>query len=173
MQYYKPFVLILLGLFFVISVIFITLASTPLTPLSLSYPNANVIYTLVPQGFGFFTRDPQEVQVLAYTKTEEGYTLLNKSNATPSYLFGLSRTSRKENIELGYIMGQLNPQQWRTCSENWITCIPDTIVNVKSGFDNPLVTGELLLVSKKPVPWAWSRAEKIEMPCTVIRINIQ
>ena len=153
---------------------FSVLPSTSFNPLKFSYHYSSFIYTLLPQGWGFFTRDPLEEQTLVYRPQGSDFRLVNKSSGEPSYLFGLSRVSRRQNIELGQIIATIPAQAWTPCSSrNLSSCLSDSLVVRKNAFKSPLVTGEYVLVSTPPLPWAWSHARKpVVIPFKTARLYV-
>jgi antimicrobial peptide system SdpA family protein len=159
----------------VMGVVFFSLISSiELNPLSIPYKGSRLIFTIVPQGWGFFTRDPRENQTLVYRKRGDEFELVNKSGTEPEYLFGLSRVSRRQNIELGQIMGQITDSMWVDCpSKNLAQCEPVKAHRFKNSYQDPLCKGEFVVVLKEPVPWAWSKSYyKIEMPFKLCKIYV-
>lgn len=150
------------------------LPSAAFNPLKYSYHHSSLVYTLFPQGWGFFTRDAQEAQIKVYQKVGDSFELINKSNGTPSYMLGLSRISRRQNVEFGQIVATIPDEAWSPCSFKELTaCVPDSVVVRQNPFHQPLMKGEYLLVSSRPVPWAWARSSKpIIMPFRTIRLII-
>ena len=156
------------------TIFFSLISSIEFNPMSINYENSRVIYTIMPQGWGFFTRDPREPQTLIYARRGNRFELVNKSNAEPEYLFGISRTSRRKNVEFGQIFSQIADSLWIKCpSKRMIECEPPKAVHFKSFYTNPICRGEYLLVMKQPVPWAWSKSnDGIEMPFKVCKIHV-
>jgi antimicrobial peptide system SdpA family protein len=153
---------------------FSVLPSTSFNPLKFSYRYSSLIYTLLPQGWGFFTRDPREAQTMVYRPEGSAFRLVNKSNGEASYLFGLSRVSRRQNIELGQIIATIPSQAWTPCSSrNLSSCLSDSLVVRKNPFKSPLIKGEYVLVSTNPIPWAWSHSRKpVVMPFKTVRLYV-
>jgi antimicrobial peptide system SdpA family protein len=153
---------------------FAFLAAWELNPISFSAQSAKIIYTLLPEGWGFFTRSPRENQIKVYRSAQGRYVLINKSNAEPEYLFGLSRVSRRINIELGQVFTQIADSSWTDCKSSEFTdCSGVNRVQVTNRFDEPLCRGEYTLISAPPIPWAWSRAyNKIRMPYSIIIVDV-
>jgi len=150
------------------------LSSLEYNPLSISQKESNLVFTLLPQGWGFFTRNPRELQTLIYRKTVEGYVLVNKSGSEPEYLFGLSRISRRKNIEFGQIFSKIPDSLWIDCPSKRISdCDPESAYNFKNQYINPFCVGDFLLISQEPIPWAWSRSYyDIKMPFKYCKIHV-
>jgi antimicrobial peptide system SdpA family protein len=148
------------------------ISSLEFNPLSISQKKSKMIFTLVPQGWGFFTRDPREAQTLIYTKTSGGFELVNKSASEPEYLFGLSRMSRRKNIEFGYVFSQIPDSLWVDHSDI-VICDSLRPYHIKNAYLNPVCRGEFVVVSKDPIPWAWSKSYySVEMPFKCCKIYV-
>lgn len=128
-------------------------------PLSIDYKQQTNIRTLIPQGWAFFTRNPREKVLLFYKKQDKKYLLVNSSGSSYDKLFGLSRLSRRQNIELGNLAAQLNTvKNWVECENNLPTsCIPDSVNKVYTQFNQATIIGEYLVRLVEPIPWAWSK----------------
>ncbi len=150
------------------------LSSLEYNPLSISYKESKLVFTLMPQGWGFFTRNPRELQTLIYQKVGQNFELVNKSGSEPEYLFGLSRTSRRKNIEFGQIFSKIPDSLWIDCpSKRILECNPEKVHHFKNQYTNPVCLGEFLLISKEPIPWAWSKSYyDIDMPFKFCKIHV-
>src|SRR5256885_14361051 len=82
----------------------------PFNPIRLPFESKLPIIAIVPQGWGFFTREPREPSVEVFT--QNGHPLID-SNASPSNYFGLSRRTRALGVELGLILSQVREDQWK------------------------------------------------------------
>jgi antimicrobial peptide system SdpA family protein len=111
----------------------------------------------MPQGWAFFTRNPREQALLFYKKENQQWVLVNSSGGSYNKLFGLSRLSRRQNIEFGGLAAQLNfVKNWVNCDNNLPdACMPDSINVLYTKFKKPLVFGEYIVRLVEPVPWAW------------------
>jgi antimicrobial peptide system SdpA family protein len=126
-------------------------------PLSIDYEQQVQIRTLIPQGWAFFTRSSREKVLLFYKKEADNWVLVNSSSATYTKLFGLSRLSRRQNIEFGSLAAQLNGvKNWKNCENNLPnTCISDSTNVLLTKYKNAVIKGEYLARLTEPVPWAW------------------
>jgi antimicrobial peptide system SdpA family protein len=152
-------------------------ASLPLNPIELSPERELVLRELLPEGWKFFTRNPQEAQILPFALTDGAWTSASLTpNARPVNLFGLDRAGRSQGIELGTLLEQLDAGAWAECEGSPLTCLGNVPVtaSLKNPFPRPSLCGELGFVSQKPVPWAWARlGEHVEMPARVVRVVVQ
>lgn len=146
-----------------------------LNPISIAQKEAKLIFTLAPQGWGFFTRSPRELQTLIYIKKNAKYELVNKSGSDPEYLFGLSRYSRRKNIELGQIFSTLPDSIWSVCPTREIfDCDSGKVFSVKNVYKNSACFGDYLLILSEPIPWAWAKSyNRITMPFKYCKIRVE
>jgi antimicrobial peptide system SdpA family protein len=170
-------VILFLGIIMISCLVFMTgISYVIFNPLTMAYKKQEQVRTLIPQGWAFFTRNPREKSVLWYQKQNDEWVLINSSSANYKKIFGLSRLSRRQNIELGALMAQLNyAKNWVDCKNNLPNaCIPDSTNVLKSKFTNPLIKGEYILRMVEPVPWAWSKLmTESERKSQVLKILVQ
>lgn len=124
-----------------------------------------------PQGWAFFTRDPQEPQTHLYVHSVDGWEAASRPAPTAvRSLFGLNRGARLYDHEVGLVMSAIPPTGWAECDqEDHIRClgslepVPDLVVD--NPFDPPQLCGTLGMLQQEPVPWAWREdAEAVQMP---------
>ena len=106
------FYVLLIGLWVVV-ISFIGLASLPLNPLSLKRSKQISIASVLPEGWGFFTRSPREPSILLFQAKDGQYQLVNKTAGDKSYLFGLARTSRSISDELRSMVSNISDSAWQ------------------------------------------------------------
>jgi len=169
---FYPFVLLLFWTF-VLSNIF--KSSVPV-PSEQSYRNKVMLFNFIPQGWGFFTRDPREDQVSYYkvdkaTRRIERFT---ESNSGASSFFGASRKNRLKGFEMGMITAKINDSLWMREEGGNVfflddKILPDTIVN---HFKPNNIEGDFFVVKQKRVPWA-KKAENIVMPYQYVKIHVK
>jgi antimicrobial peptide system SdpA family protein len=163
-------------LFWLVVVFVIASASVPFNPLSMSKSGGAKIARILPEGWGFFTRDPNEPSVLVYKKDQSGELKLITPTATdPSYLLGLSRISRRLNFEVSLCLGKIQDSVWEKVEKptrmNLNTQHCDTIQNKLA---NPLLMGDYVFVRQDRVPWAWTNVTPIPlMPYKMVNIHIK
>lgn len=150
----------------------------PTNPIKLPLEQKVYAQVWMPQGWKFFTRDPREEEVAAFVRAEDGgwRSALHGPNGSPSNLFGLSRATRAQGIELGLLTTAANRFEWLECKERLEVCVEKAplAANVKNVTPAPTLCGEVGLTLQPPVPWAWSRArKKVTMPSKALRVNVQ
>lgn len=165
---------LIISLFWCFVVLYIAFASIPFNPLSLSFTKS-YLYSLVPEGWGFFTRNPKEEVHLVFKKTRDNrWKLFTKSNADPEFSFGISRKNRRILAETQYLIEKLDDTMFLSRDGNAFNFSTKKIILTKSAFKNPILTGDLILVKQKRLPWAWSENYKeINMPYQIARVHVQ
>lgn len=142
----------------------------------ISKNNQQTISNLLPQGWGFFTKDPRDPLLEVYkinSKNElERVTLLNFDSQT---YYGLSRKARFLGCESSEVTGSLKKYKWSTD-------IYSNIYNLKKGVVAKynekklkyLKKGSYLFLTYKIVPFAWIKngQEKFN-PISYIHVNIE
>lgn len=134
---------------------------------------------VLPQGWAFFTRDPQEPQTHVYVHGGDDWEAIPHPapNAVRS-LFGINRSARFYDHEVGMVMAAVPLDEWVDCgSGDHVQClrsltpVPDLVVD--NSFDPPQLCGTLGLVQQEPIPWAWREdAESVQMPLAAAVVEV-
>jgi len=149
-------------------------AALPTNPVTLPFESKINMIKWFPQGWGFFSKDPREEQFFAYDM-KTGNSVFTFPNNRPENFFGLRRYGRAQGIEYGRIYSNIPPSAWSTCKKDPMDCLNqlEKSIEVKNDIPNPTICGEVGVVNKKLVPWAWSKSrENIKMPSKVVRVNV-
>lgn len=161
-------------------ILLILFAISPFNPIRAKADFNKQVYTFIPQGWAFFTRNPREAQIQLYKQdTDSTWKKMNHFHAHYSNYFGLSRKTTAMISELQYIkMNYIKDSDFIDCESNYqrgiLGCVPDSTIIVPNKFEKPILCGEYILTFQEPIPWAWSKSmDKILMPSKVIRLNIQ
>jgi len=160
-----------------ITTLFIVIAGSLETPISLPFGiKLNVNY-LAPQGWAFFTRDAREEKVilLAYGRSGK-LEKIQHAGFHSDYSFGLNRQARKIQMEYSIVTTQMDSLQWipfkgsiDSLSRFAIT-LPARNADSKS-FD-PKLCGEVIVVKTKIIPWAWAKFDSVYMPSKVMKLYV-
>lgn len=130
---------------------------------------------VLPQGWSFFTRSPREADFVAFSRGADGRwrSSLRAPHAEPRNAFGLARASRAQGVEVGLLTGLLRDTDWQDCRGDPAGCL-DRADPVRAANPALLKTlcGDVGLVQRPPVPWAWSRAGDVTMPSVVARLEL-
>jgi antimicrobial peptide system SdpA family protein len=153
-------------------------APMPANAVSLPYESSmrSWVRQLLPEGWAFFTRSPREADVAPVIRTGHGRwrDALLGPHAEPRNAFGFARRSRAQGVELGMLSGSLRKDAWTDCRGPVDACLERaTAVGVANTAPAPTLCGAVGLVSRPPVPWAWSRSSReITMPARVARLEV-
>ena len=113
------------------------------------------INAVVPEGWGFFTKDPREDMTEIYVQENGQMKRIDFLNNDLRNWFGLSRKSRRVAMDVGIIYEQIKNETFHA--------------SLKEADENPVEikfwerlyalqnysTGELYFVQKEYTPWAW------------------
>lgn len=145
-----------------IAACFVGLGGLPFNAADLRRPvHRRGVEFALPQGWAFFTRDPREARRFAYQKKADHWVMaLMLPHSRAGNMFGLNRQGRAHAGEMERIMGLVGPNQWTACRGTVAACADSTgrPQRVDNPTSHPTLCGELLLMERPPVPWAWSAA---------------
>jgi antimicrobial peptide system SdpA family protein len=169
---------LLMAFFWSVVVVYALHAAMPFNPIKLPLEDRLNIRVLLPEGFGFFTRNPRESRLSFYRRSDRGW---ETASVGPSqkvtYAFGWVRAVRAQNIEAGLLLQELpRPSRWKRCQQDPITCLSSapTSEAIANPSPAPTLCGEIAFVEQESLPWAWaSRGAKVNMPSRVIRTTIR
>lgn len=120
---------------------------------------------VLPQGWAFFTKDPQEEKLTVYKLEDGEYQLFIKGNPAPANLFGLSRKGRRLAYEFSIILSQFKKDNWTPKKGCEIPdpnhLIKETLFNDDERVAN-VQPGTYLAILEKPIPWAWKKNFQLE-----------
>jgi len=144
-----------------------------------SFLRSNLIISLVPQGWAFFTRDPQEKVTRVYKKNELGdWQVVTGYSNSFSNFFGWDRSQRVLFEEASLYWKMLFEMQKAECSGSLSDCSKklDLVepVQLPLSFQRPNFCGELLLTNAPPLPFEWIRLKSklsIRYQAAIVRIN--
>jgi antimicrobial peptide system SdpA family protein len=116
-----------------------------------------VVAGIIPQGWAFFTKDPQSAEIVAYRPGADGLTSLQATPQTRvENWWGLTRTQRAQGPEIAALS---NKAKWRSCVDGEPTaqCVDRAAqyVKVTNGAPHPTLCGKVVLVQEKPVEWSF------------------
>ena len=149
-------------------------ASLPFNPIHLPYAERVQARFWIPEGWGFFTRNPREERVTPYALSGNRWISASLGpHGRSSNLFGLDRISRAQNVELGLLLQRLPGRLWRDCTASPIACLDSVSVvpRIRNRSPRPTLCGDIAFVRQQPIPWAWVRLPGAVMPSRVTRIR--
>ncbi len=129
---------------------------------------------VAPQFWGFFA-SPREERTEVFRLRNGAWERADAPLAATANLLGLRRAVVNHGAEFrtleaqvgnGWSSATLTPEQ-----------LPDTAVEpvvVRNLARQPQLCGEVLLVARPPLPWAWARSSsKVELPTRYARLSIR
>lgn len=148
----------------------------PFNPLRLPLRTELQTSVWMPQGWAFFTRDPQEERLYMLRLGRDGWHDFScGTHADLCNGLGLSRRSRALGIEMGLLFGYTQAKNWRPCrSQRPEACLTELpAAEVRNPNQQPLVCGDIAMVLRAPTPWAWWREHpKLLLPSRVTRLRV-
>ncbi|MGC6479431.1 MAG: SdpA family antimicrobial peptide system protein [Flavobacteriaceae bacterium] len=153
---------------------YIFISSIPV-PSNIKFENKSRIFSLLPQGWGFFTRDPRENITTLYEidKLGNGYIKFTKTNNASNNYFGISRKNRLINLELGVVTSRLNQGNWIEKKGVFDLDFQIQIDTIYTGFYPKNIKGDFFIVEQERIPWAWSKNKDLVMPFKYKRIYVK
>jgi antimicrobial peptide system SdpA family protein len=156
-----------------ITVFFAAIPDSPMRP---SLKEKVGLLTVLPEGWGFFTRSPREESIFALGRSDAGWQELNFTATSARNWGGFLRVSRVQGVELSALTEGLKEEDW-TSHPDPFARDADLSAITRREVKNPAVVktmcGEILLERRSPVPWAWSRSERpIRMPAKYVLLAV-
>ena len=154
-----------------ILIICIQLTSTFHTPLY-SRKNKLTNINLLPQGWGFFTKDPKDVKVMCFVNNN-----FSESIITPHFsynnFFGIKRTQSRICFEIGSLSKEIKDSLWhKATSFDSIIVYPH--INIETKLAQPIIKGKITIANMERLPWAWHKfKEKTNMPFYFSNVNVK
>lgn len=170
MKYIYPLLLVLFW-FFVLGNVF---SSTIPIPNDKTFENKTTIFSFIPQGWGFFTRDPRENIINVYKRKDGKLFKVTKTNSSSESYFGISRENRLKNIELGIITSKFKDVQWSEGAKNNFVLENIKTDTITHNFKPQHFFGEYYIVEQERIPWAWAKNYRnLVMPYKYIKIYVK
>jgi len=148
----------------------------PYNPIKLPFADRVNARLWAPQGWKFFTRDPQEEQLLALVRVGAEYRPRDGAlNASRENFFGASRRGRAAQADAGTLASLVPQTAWHDCKDSVEACLAGVEpMVVHSPVQRGFLCGDVALTMQKPVPWAWSRSSHpVRMPMRAARLEVQ
>jgi antimicrobial peptide system SdpA family protein len=135
------------------------------------------LQAVIPEGWGFFTRDPREARLLPFRNESGVWLAANEGpNGEPWNALGFNRAARAQGVELGVIETAIPSEAWKPCSAEIADCFDklSTPTTVTNPIPNPTLCGDVGLAKRNVLPWAWasSVSDETGMPSNVVRLKI-
>lgn len=129
-----------------------------------SFQERYLFSMLLPEGWGFFTKNPRdEKNVLYRIRPDNTLELASYRNSDARNLFGLSRRSRRTNLEFSRVLAEVREKDWTRYRAYTLAQLvgSDTIAPVRVAYSplkfTQLAKGNYLVKRYAIVPWAWAQ----------------
>lgn len=156
-----------LSLFFVLFFNF-----TPFNPIRYKTSNLNTnLQFFLPQGWGFFTRNPREEIVQVYEYIENHWELITIPNSSPQRVFGISKKQRRIGLDLTFLLSELQDNEWHTTLGNPVENQYQISDTLKGNFE--FLNGPLLITKHNPIPWAWNSLASVSQSTQFLTIYVE
>lgn len=153
------------------------------TTISTSHQSDANIKSLVPQGWGFFTKNPDEYisYLYKYDKESRVWKMLTHAKFSMDYFFGLSRKRGQLSMQVSYLIKKTEKSQWNKIENFAIKkTLQDSLLKkgnvyryVDSKSKTPTLNGKYLILRKKILPWSWIKGlNNFHMPIYYVKIYI-
>ncbi|MEC3616772.1 SdpA family antimicrobial peptide system protein [Bacillus stercoris] len=145
---------VLWGSIFLFSII----GSLGTTPIPLTKDSKFLMSSILPQGWGFFSKNPRDTSIGLY-EAEDASAKVRWPNMRADNLFGLYRYGRSQGVEMGVIYSQVGKEQWTACKEKNLGACKSKAktVQLKTPAPRPLLCGSYYLTKEDIVPWSYSK----------------
>lgn len=165
---------ILIAVLWITFLNYVFISSLPI-PNNTSYKQKATFFNIIPQGWGFFTRDPRENEIYLYTIINNSVVKFTDTNGSQKNFYGASRKNRLIGIELGLLIPKINKSSWKEMKGGKLVFNPkihtDTILNKFSPCN---IKGTYFIVEQERIPWAWSRNyNNLIMPYKYAKIYVK
>jgi antimicrobial peptide system SdpA family protein len=128
------------------------------------------VSTVFTQGWGFFTRDAREDRVSLAVVADDGWSLLDQDAIVrPEYLFGISRASRAQSIDINEIYQQAaGSEQWTECAtdSSLKSCLSGAagiaVVRIAPVVREPICSSDVALVAQTPIPFGYRDLTRVK-----------
>lgn len=134
------------------------------------------VSTFFPEGWGFFTKNPRDLQLEVYKIENKKLNKINMSNHSAFNYFGLSRKARVIGYESSIIANEVDKKNWKKNeTKNMTFFMNDSsiVIQQKKGFKF-LVPGEYMFKMYEPIPYAWSKKnQENNNPYSLVKVKIE
>lgn len=155
-------------------VVFFTVRAYNAPDYQMPYSAKKLMSSFLPQGWGFFTRDPKEGITKAYRYDNEELFLVTINNGAAENAIGFSRNARFVGIDLLFLLGYVPDSVWHNGKGDFRSYIPsaaDTVFVDKSIQYFP--EGEYILHRYEPIPFSWAgKGQENYRPFLVARVQV-
>lgn len=150
-------------------------AAMPFNTLNLSDDVRNTVMSLIPEGWGFFTKSPRDPEMQVAVLRKGRLIKLNiVSSFQARYAFGFDRLSRAQGFEIDGLLDQLRSSSlWQGCQQSVTVCAQHLPVQKQlvNSVQFKTLCGNLVLFERRPIPWAYREGKPV-MPSRLTRVEV-
>jgi len=145
-----------------LSIILLAIAM-PYNPISGYITNERSIKSIIPEGWGFFTKSPRDEALYTFIlKSNVWIPYSGQNNSNAFNFFGINRNAREKGILYSTLLKQLNGSDWASYKNVGLRQFNNihlkTVIVNNSTDDLEFCSQTLLLVQTSTIPWAWSNS---------------
>jgi antimicrobial peptide system SdpA family protein len=152
------------------------LGALPEDALGSSTYSREIIRTLLPEGWAFFTRNPRESTYHIYEEEAGGQlTPADAADARANGFWGIDRKSRLRSIAVAQMASRIPKDTWKECRSTLRQCRREQDVEseIALSMNVPTICGHIVIEEREPVPWAWRRSySRVHMPSRIARVHV-
>lgn len=133
----------------------------------------------IPEGWGFFTKNPREGILDVYNINKDGkLSLFICPNGSLKYILGANRLARRIGMETSMVLNHINENAWKsfetTSFLDSITHINEIKIERKSIENIYYINkGSYLFVYYEPIPWSYFKhPERFRRKWAIIKVTI-
>lgn len=109
----------------------------------------------LPQGWAFFTKDPQEVKAIAHLVENEKLVEFNKTGNRGDYIAGLRRTQRVLGREVSDVLDQYSKSDKKKEFKTIEEALKADAIKIANTSVTRQLCGDVLVNLYKETPWVW------------------
>ncbi|MFC0187225.1 SdpA family antimicrobial peptide system protein [Fictibacillus aquaticus] len=131
-------------------------ASLGTTPLGMSKDSKILYSSLLPQGWGFFSKSPRDTLLGMHEANEESLKVLFPTMRFENAL-GLYRKGRSQGVEMGGLSMHIKKEDWTKCDGKSLEECEASAneITIENKTPEPLLCGEYYFTQEEIVPWSY------------------
>jgi antimicrobial peptide system SdpA family protein len=158
-------------------VFYVFTSALPESTIGISRINKIRITSIIPEGWAFFTKNPQSEDAIIYEVKDSSINKIILPSGDVSNLFGLNRRSRLQSQELGNLLTTISEDSWvyiQGSLTDSISLIKRTVlIDLINPSKYPYFRGVYVVQKIVPIPWAWYKSfDLTKRPSKFIVINV-
>lgn len=143
------------------------------TPISLNKNAQTIIASALPQGWGFFSKNPRDTQFMVYANTldDKQTKEILWPNMKVENVFGISREGRSQGVEFGSLTSNLEEKDWNDCVKGDLkSCTQSDLKEkkIKNNTPTPLICGKYYITQETAIPWNYAKYTNTQSKITKI-----